>query len=87
MLIFGCSSFAIPKSKQILKLKYQASHQRCLKYQELQAGSLLYVEKIKQHMLKDWIMVETGKPQFMLASSATTHSSGVICDIYSSIYD
>ncbi|KAI3791675.1 hypothetical protein L2E82_05536 [Cichorium intybus] len=67
------------QSKEILESKYQAAHEAVLKDQDLQAGRLLSVEKLKRHVSNYWIMARTGSPQFMTACTATTSASGVIC--------
>ncbi|KAI3791439.1 hypothetical protein L2E82_05208 [Cichorium intybus] len=80
LIIYGCSSLAILKSKEILESKYQAAHQTALKDQFLQQpGRLLTVEKLKKYVSNYWIMAGTGSPQFMTACSVTTSASGVIC--------
>ncbi|KAL7594988.1 hypothetical protein Lser_V15G28813 [Lactuca serriola] len=80
LMIHACSSLAIVKSKQILEVKYQSAHEAALMDQELQQpGRVLTVEKLKQHVSNYWIMAGTGSPQFMIACSATTSASGVVC--------
>ncbi|KAL7604202.1 hypothetical protein Lser_V15G18645 [Lactuca serriola] len=80
LIIYACSSLAILKSKQILESKYQVAHQKALKNNDdFQQQGILTIEKLKQHVSNYWIMAGTGNPQFMIASSATTSASGVIC--------
>ncbi|KAI3791668.1 hypothetical protein L2E82_05529 [Cichorium intybus] len=76
LVIYACSSLAILKSKEILESKYQAAHEKVLKDQDLQAGRLLSVEKLKRHVSNYWIMARTGSPQFMIACTAKTSALG-----------
>ncbi|GJV33491.1 hypothetical protein Tco_1393891 [Tanacetum coccineum] len=79
LIIHTCSGLTILKSKQIIELKYQACHETALKDLELQQPRRLTVEKLKRHVKNHWIMAGTGSPQFIIAFSATTSASGVIC--------
>lgn len=80
LIIYVCSSLAILKSKQILESKYQAARQTTLQYQDQQQPRrLLTVQKLMQHVSNYWIMAQTGSPQFMVACSAATSASGVLC--------
>lgn len=86
LIIHTCSSLAIIKSKQILESRYRKSHEAALKDQELQQPGRLTVEKLKRQVSNYWIMAGTGSPQFMMACSATTAASGVICAISTVIH-
>ncbi|KAL4591687.1 hypothetical protein LXL04_004657 [Taraxacum kok-saghyz] len=80
LMVHISSSLAILKSKQIIEMKYQATHETALKDQEVQQSRRLSnVKKLKQHLRNYWIMAGTGNPQFMISCLATTSASGVIC--------
>ncbi|XP_076911380.1 uncharacterized protein LOC143569313 [Bidens hawaiensis] len=78
LMIHACSALMILKAKQILESKYKACHEIALKDLELQQ---LTVEKLKQHVRNHWIMAETGSPQFMTVSSATTSAAGWLTNV------
>ncbi|GJS15264.1 hypothetical protein Tco_0409736 [Tanacetum coccineum] len=86
LIIHTCSGLTILKSKQIIELKYQACHETALKDLELQQPRRLTVEKLKRHVKNHWIMAGTGSPQFIIAFSATTSASGVICVVSTLIH-
>ncbi|KAL7594990.1 hypothetical protein Lser_V15G28815 [Lactuca serriola] len=79
LIIYVCSSLAILMSKQILESKFQATHQKVLKDEELKQPGISTIEKLKRHVSYYWIMAGTGSPQFMTTCSATTSASAVIC--------
>ncbi|GJY92606.1 hypothetical protein Tco_0508388 [Tanacetum coccineum] len=76
LIIQICSGLTIPKSKEILELKYQAGHETALRDIELQQSGRLTAEKLKKYVNNHWIMASTGSPQFITSCSATTSASG-----------
>uniref|UniRef100_A0A251SYG3 Uncharacterized protein n=1 Tax=Helianthus annuus TaxID=4232 RepID=A0A251SYG3_HELAN len=79
LIIHVSSSIAILKSKQIIESKYQQGHETASKDLQQSTGKLLTVEKLQQLASSYWIMAGSGSPQFIMACSATTTTSGVIC--------
>ncbi|XP_076956984.1 uncharacterized protein LOC143632317 [Bidens hawaiensis] len=76
LIIYVCSSLAILGSKQTIESKYQQQHKATSKSTDQKQ---LTIEKLQQHVSNYWVMAESSSPQFILASSATTAASGVIC--------
>ncbi|KAJ0580373.1 hypothetical protein HanRHA438_Chr04g0166451 [Helianthus annuus] len=79
LIIHVSSSLAILKSKQIIELKYQKAHEAASTYIQQLNGDMLTVEKLEPYVENYWIMAGSGSPQFIIACSATTTASGVIC--------
>ncbi|KAJ0724257.1 hypothetical protein HanPI659440_Chr12g0445751 [Helianthus annuus] len=79
LIIHVSSSLAILKSKQIIESKYQQGHETASKDLQQSTGKLLTVEKLQQLVSSYWIMAGSGSPQFIMACSVTTTTSGVIC--------
>ncbi|KAJ0580372.1 hypothetical protein HanRHA438_Chr04g0166441 [Helianthus annuus] len=79
LIIHVSSSLAILKSKQIIELKYQKAHEAASTYIQQLNGEMLTVEKLEPYVENYWIMAGSGSPQFIIACSATTTASGVIC--------
>ncbi|KAM0066924.1 hypothetical protein Hdeb2414_s0002g00054791 [Helianthus debilis subsp. tardiflorus] len=79
LIIHVSSSLAILKSKQIIELKYQKAHEAASTYIQQLNGEMLTVEKLEPYVENNWIMAGSGSPQFIIACSATTTASGVIC--------
>ncbi|KAI3711651.1 hypothetical protein L1987_70190 [Smallanthus sonchifolius] len=81
LIIHVCSSLAILKSKQIIESKYQQGHETASKDVRQSTGSILTIEKLRQHVSHYWVMSGSGSPQFIIACSVTTTASGVICGL------
>ncbi|KAI3675886.1 hypothetical protein L1987_85482 [Smallanthus sonchifolius] len=79
LILHVCSSLAILKSKQIIEVKYQKSHDTASEDIQQSPGKLLTVEKLQKHVRNHWIMATSGSPQFITACSPTSSASGVIC--------
>ncbi|KAK2968678.1 hypothetical protein RJ640_016978, partial [Escallonia rubra] len=78
LVILSFSALAVPISKRILELKYQDMH-KTVSTEEPKESNKSRVEILKDVVRKYWLMAETGSPQFVMACSATSSTSGVIC--------
>ncbi|XP_076956983.1 uncharacterized protein LOC143632316 [Bidens hawaiensis] len=75
LIIYACSFLAILRSKEIIESKYQQAHKAASK------DVHQTVEKLQEHVSNYWITAGSGSPQFILACSATSAASGVICTL------
>ncbi|KAK2977781.1 hypothetical protein RJ640_029977 [Escallonia rubra] len=78
LVILSFSALAVPISKRILELKYRDMH-KTVSTEEPKESNKSSVEILKDVVRKYWLMAETGSPQFVMACSATSSTSGVIC--------
>ncbi|KAK2977782.1 hypothetical protein RJ640_029978 [Escallonia rubra] len=78
LVILSFSALAVPISKRILELKYRDMH-KTVSTEEPKESNKSSVEILKDVVRKYWLMAETGSPQFVMACSATSTTSGVIC--------
>ncbi|XP_071708715.1 uncharacterized protein [Rutidosis leptorrhynchoides] len=79
LIIMISSAITIPSSKKILEFKYQATTKRTLDDKD---NLTTMVEKLKQYVVRYWVMAESGSPQFVMASNQLSSStSGIICVI------
>ncbi|KAD3641919.1 hypothetical protein E3N88_31143 [Mikania micrantha] len=81
LIIMISSSLTIPTSKKILEFKYQVTNKISLSDHRLQHTQLSTVDRLRQHVMRFWVMAETGNPQFVMASNPLSTASGVICVI------
>ncbi|KAI3803560.1 hypothetical protein L1987_31716 [Smallanthus sonchifolius] len=81
LMVMISSSLTIPASKEILEVKYQTTNKASLSDLHLQHSQMSKVEKLRQHVRRNWVMTETGSPQFVMASNPLSIASGVICVI------
>ncbi|KAG8369688.1 hypothetical protein BUALT_Bualt14G0040000 [Buddleja alternifolia] len=72
------SSIMILSTKKYLEAKYQEIHSEALSEESLDTSEFT-TRKLKGLVKKYWVMAETGSPQFVIARSATSAASGVIC--------
>ncbi|KAL4580639.1 hypothetical protein LXL04_016839 [Taraxacum kok-saghyz] len=70
----------VPISKQILEFKYQDIKKRSLSDQHVVIDRSI-IERLRQHVTRYGIMVETGSPQFVMAGNVLSSASGIICGI------
>ncbi|KAK2981996.1 hypothetical protein RJ640_007588 [Escallonia rubra] len=78
LVILSFSALAVPISKRSLELKKRDMH-KTVSTEEPKEYNKSSVEILKEVVRKYWLMAETGSPQFVMACSATSSTSGVIC--------
>ncbi|MFS7944204.1 hypothetical protein Hanom_Chr06g00509311 [Helianthus anomalus] len=86
LMILISFAITIPTSKEILEFKYQAMSKTTMNNQHQQENLISLSEKLTRLVKRRWIMVETGNPQFVMASNPLSSVSGVICAISMVIY-
>ncbi|CAA7015550.1 unnamed protein product [Microthlaspi erraticum] len=78
-VILSFSAITVPATKRFLELKYKKKYEfalkQCPSYTERRKG----VNKLKEDLMKFWIMAHTCSPQFVMARSVTCTTSGFLC--------
>ncbi|XP_022924953.1 uncharacterized protein LOC111432343 [Cucurbita moschata] len=78
--ILSFSALVVPSTKSYLEMKYSLRHELASK--ECKANEKegkIAVERLKEGMIKYWMMAQTCSPQFVMGRSATCTASGAIC--------
>ncbi|KAG8378844.1 hypothetical protein BUALT_Bualt07G0027000 [Buddleja alternifolia] len=76
LLVLCCSSLAIPTATIYIQSKYREMH----KITRVEGGECrLTIDEMKLMIQRYWVMAETSSPQFELAGSVLSASSGLMC--------
>ncbi|CAN8324921.1 unnamed protein product [Cochlearia groenlandica] len=79
-MILSFSAITVPVTKRYLDLKYKKRYEFALKncpsYTETRRRG---VPKLKEDLMKFWMMAHTSSPQFVMARSVTCTASGFLC--------
>ena len=78
LLILSFSALAVPTTKQFLEHKYNKKYELALKEGSNETGKPV-VDKLKEDVMKYWMMSHTSSPQFVMARSVTCTASGAFC--------
>lgn len=78
LIILSFSALSVPTTKKLLELKYNKKYQLALKEGLSETGKSV-VDKLKEDIMKYWIMSHTCSPQFVMARSVTCTASGAFC--------
>ncbi|KAG7542527.1 hypothetical protein ISN45_Aa07g024970 [Arabidopsis thaliana x Arabidopsis arenosa] len=82
-MILSFSAITVPATKRFLELKYKKRYEfalkQCPSYAERRRG----VPKLKEDLMKFWMMAHTSSPQFVMARSVTCTTSGFLCFLIS----
>ncbi|KAF5444726.1 hypothetical protein F2P56_033834 [Juglans regia] len=78
LLLLSFSALTVPNTKQYLELKYNKKHLLALKEGLNQTGKPV-VDKLREDLMKYWMMAHTGSPQFVVGRSVTCTASGAFC--------
>ncbi|CAB78728.1 hypothetical protein [Arabidopsis thaliana] len=78
-MILSFSAITVPATKRFLELKYKKRYEfalkQCPSYTERRRG----VPKLKEDLMKFWMMAHTSSPQFVMARSVTCTTTGFLC--------
>ncbi|XP_023634792.1 uncharacterized protein LOC17878972 isoform X2 [Capsella rubella] len=78
-MILSFSAITVPTTKRYLELKYKKRYEfalkQCPSYAERRRG----VPKLKEDLMKFWMMAHTSSPQFVMARSVTCTTTGFLC--------
>lgn len=78
--ILSFSALVVPSTKSYLEMKYSIRHElasRECATNEKEGKEV--IERLKEAMMKYWMMAQTSSPQFVMGRSATCTASGAIC--------
>lgn len=78
LLLLSFSALTVPTTKQYLELKYNKKHQVALKESSSETGKTV-VDKLRQDLMKYWVMAHTCSPQFVMGRSVTCTAAGAFC--------
>ncbi|CAF2130128.1 unnamed protein product [Brassica napus] len=78
-MILSFSAIAIPATKRYLELKYKKKYEFALKECPSHAERRKGVPKLREDLMKFWMMAHTSSPQFVMARSVTCAASGFLC--------
>ncbi|XP_022738839.1 uncharacterized protein LOC111291400 [Durio zibethinus] len=80
LVVLSFSSLTVPTIKHYLELKYKKKYEmtqkECLKSNETDKT---VEEKLKEALMKYWMMAHTSSPQFVIGRSVTCTASGALC--------
>ncbi|KAK9203491.1 hypothetical protein WN943_013746 [Citrus x changshan-huyou] len=78
LVIISFSALTVPINKQCLERKYNKKYELALKEGSNEADTPV-VKKLKEHLMKHWVMAHTCSPQFVMGRSVTCVASGALC--------
>ncbi|KAJ4866529.1 Uncharacterized protein Rs2_46082 [Raphanus sativus] len=78
-VILSFSAITIPATKRYLELKYKKKYEFALKECPSHAERRKGVPKLREDLMKFWMMAHTSSPQFVMARSVTCTASGFLC--------
>ncbi|KAK4770377.1 hypothetical protein SAY87_030909 [Trapa incisa] len=73
------SATAVPTTKTFLEMKYCKRHQLELEERKKKPVGTPMIERLKEDLVKYWMMAYTGNPQFVVGRSVTCTASGALC--------
>ncbi|XP_040963973.1 uncharacterized protein [Gossypium hirsutum] len=80
LLVFSFSALTVPTIKRYLELKYKKKYEMAQKECSMakESGQPL-VDKLREALMKYWMMAHTCSPQFVMGRSVTCTASGALC--------
>ncbi|XP_044486259.1 uncharacterized protein LOC123211535 [Mangifera indica] len=78
LALLSFSALTVPVTKRYLEIKYNKKYQLALKEGSNEANIPLF-QKLKEDLMKIWIMAHTSSPQFVIGRSVTCAASGALC--------
>ncbi|KAJ0049313.1 hypothetical protein Pint_15886 [Pistacia integerrima] len=78
LVILSFSALTVPVTKRYLEIKYNKKYQLALKEGSNEADIPLF-QKLKEDLMKHWMMAHTSCPQFVMGRSVTCTASGALC--------
>ncbi|XVF51721.1 hypothetical protein PTKIN_Ptkin04bG0207400 [Pterospermum kingtungense] len=80
LVVLSFSALTVPTIKQLLELKYKKKHEMAHKECTVSIETSKTVEeKLREDLVKYWMMAHTSSPQFVMARSVTCTASGALC--------
>ncbi|KAG8378841.1 hypothetical protein BUALT_Bualt07G0026700 [Buddleja alternifolia] len=85
LVMFSSSALMIPSTKRYLETKYKEMHKSALIEEQVEMGRIT-TDKLRVLIKKYWVMAETSSPQFVIARSVMSTSSGVMTLLISLVF-
>jgi hypothetical protein len=80
LMIMISSALCLPKMKHYMELKYQMNEEVLREISKQKEKELSNVtEKLRDELMKFWMMAHTSSPQFLLGRSVSCSASGAFC--------
>jgi hypothetical protein len=80
LMIMISSALCLPKMKHYMELKYQMNEEVLREISKQKEKELSNVtEKLRDELMKFWMMAHTSSPQFLLGRSVSCTASGAFC--------
>jgi hypothetical protein len=80
LMIMTSSALGLPKMKHYMELKYQMNEEALREISKQKEQELSKVtDKLKDELMKFWMMAHTCSPQFILGRSVSCTASGCFC--------
>ncbi|KAF2313074.1 hypothetical protein GH714_009096 [Hevea brasiliensis] len=78
LVILSFSALTVPTTKKYLELKYKKKYKMAVKECSNECDSAVH-KKLRQDLMKYWMMAHTCSPQFVLGRSVTCTAAGALC--------
>ncbi|XP_057994461.1 uncharacterized protein LOC110668704 [Hevea brasiliensis] len=78
LVILSFSALTVPTTKKYLELKYKKKYKMAAKECSNECDSAVH-KKLRQDLMKYWMMAHTCSPQFVLGRSVTCTAAGALC--------
>ncbi|KAK6262904.1 hypothetical protein QUC31_008720 [Theobroma cacao] len=80
LVVLSFSALTVPTIKHYLELKYKKKYEMALKEcSKSNETDKTIVEKLKEDLMRYWMMAHTCSPQFVVGRSVTCTASGALC--------
>lgn len=77
LVMLSFSAMAVPATKTYLEMKYCKRHEMELMERDRNSGTV--IERLKEDLMKYWMMAHTASPQFVVGRSVICTASGALC--------
>jgi hypothetical protein len=78
LLFWTFSALTVPTTKRYLELKYNKKYELALKESSKETSKTV-VNKLREDLMKYWMMAHTCSPQFVMGRSVTCTATGAFC--------
>ncbi|KAJ1390127.1 hypothetical protein SESBI_37743 [Sesbania bispinosa] len=79
LMTMTSSGLVIPKMKHYMELKYEGAQRECVNQIKEEQEVNQVINKLRDELMKFWMMAHTSSPQFVLGRSVVCTASGAFC--------
>lgn len=80
LLVILCfTALTVPTTKKYLETKYNKKHKIAMRECSNECKEKSVIKKLKEDLMKFWVMAHTSSPQFVMGRSVTCTASGAFC--------